>query len=330
MNIVVVGLGSMGRRRIRLLRGKYPEYELLGIDYSAERRKEVSAEYGISTYEKIEMIEMDKHEKIFCVFVCTAPLTHAQIIKVCLQKKWHVFSEINLVSDEYDENIQLAKEKNKVLFLSSTPLYRSEMKEIKKQVIANSKQVNYIYHVGQYLPDWHPWESYKDFFVGEVRTNGCREILAIELPWIVDCFGEVNDVHVIKGKMSDLQVAYSDSIHIQLVHSSGSIGTIVVDLVSRVAVRYLEIFNDELYIRWDGKPSGLEVFDVKHKKTNYPLKDAEYRYEKGYATFANEYAYLEEINQFLEVIKDNKESIYTFEKDRKILDLIDTIEGEEP
>ena len=35
--------------------------------------------------------------------------------------------------------------------------------------------------LGQYLPDWHPWESYKSFFVSNKKTNGCRELFAIEL-----------------------------------------------------------------------------------------------------------------------------------------------------
>ena len=47
-----------------------------------------------------------------------------------------------------------------------------------------SRPVNYIYHIGQYLPDWHPWENYKNFFVGDKRTGGVREIFGIDLPWL--------------------------------------------------------------------------------------------------------------------------------------------------
>lgn len=64
-----------------------------------------------------------------------------------------------------------AKEKGVLLFLSSTMLYRRETQYIKQQVAAFGKPVHYIYHIGQYLPDWHPWENYKNFFVGNARTR---------------------------------------------------------------------------------------------------------------------------------------------------------------
>ncbi|MCO7111156.1 hypothetical protein NIA69_21115 [Gemmiger formicilis] len=40
-------------------------------------------------------------------------------------------------------------------------LYRRETQYIKQQVAEFGKPVHYIYHIGQYLPDWHPWENYK-------------------------------------------------------------------------------------------------------------------------------------------------------------------------
>ncbi|MDE6927475.1 MAG: hypothetical protein K2P06_01985, partial [Muribaculaceae bacterium] len=66
----------------------------------------------------------------------------------------------------------------------------------------------YIYHVGQYLPEWHPWENYQDFFVGDKRTNGCREIMAIEFPWLIETFGEIREVSVLHDKMSHLNIDY--------------------------------------------------------------------------------------------------------------------------
>ena len=55
--------------------------------------------------------------------------------------------------------------------MSSTLQYRKEIQFIKEEVKKVSGKVNYIYHVGQYLPDWHPWENYKDFFVGDARRG---------------------------------------------------------------------------------------------------------------------------------------------------------------
>ena len=112
--------------------------------------------------------------------VCTAPITHAKIIGELLDAGLPVFTELNLVDDGYDELTAKAREKGLPLFLSSTMLYRAETQYIKAQVAAFKKPVNYIYHIGQYLPDWHPWENYKNFFVGDKRTGGVREIFGID------------------------------------------------------------------------------------------------------------------------------------------------------
>ena len=71
----------------------------------------------------------------------------------------------------YDENIALAKAKDKILFLSSTFLYRKENQSIIEKVHEAQCPLNYIYHVGQYLPDWHPWESYNNYFKMCIRDR---------------------------------------------------------------------------------------------------------------------------------------------------------------
>ena len=48
MNIVVIGLGSMGKRRIRLIKAIYPQYDITGVDSNIERVQAVEKEYQIS------------------------------------------------------------------------------------------------------------------------------------------------------------------------------------------------------------------------------------------------------------------------------------------
>ena len=179
---------------------------------------------------------------------------------------WHIFSELNLVDDGYVDNIQLSRDMGLTLFLSSTFLYREEVRFIKKKVKESSVKANYIYHIGQYLPDWHPWEHYSQFFVGEKRTNGCREIMAIELPWLVDVFGKVLEIEVKKDSMSSLQLSYPDNYHIFLVHESGHKGFLAIDVVSRKAVRNFELYSEHMYLSWDGTPQGLNLYNIETKK----------------------------------------------------------------
>ncbi len=43
MNILVIGLGSMGKRRIRLLMDMYPEFIIYGVDGRRDRREEAKS-----------------------------------------------------------------------------------------------------------------------------------------------------------------------------------------------------------------------------------------------------------------------------------------------
>lgn len=323
MNVIVIGLGSMGKRRIRLIKKTDSTISIFGIDSREDRRNEVSKLYSIKTYSSMEDID----GKVDAAFICTSPLSHSKLINECLTKKMNVFTEINLVSDMYDDNIKLSQDNNLTLFLSSTPLYKREMQKI-KEICSPVNQYNYIYHIGQYLPDWHPWETYNDYFISDKRTNGCREIMAIELPWIVDLFGKVVSINAMKSKITKLNIDYNDNYIIQLGHENGNKGALIIDVVSPKAVRKLEIYSEEKYISWNGTPDSLIEYDRSIKKdVNYRLYDDVDKVE-GYSELIVENAYEEEIRAFFNVIRGNKmDMLHTFEKDKEILKLIDSIEG---
>ncbi|UQZ33845.1 oxidoreductase [Paenibacillus sp. PK3_47] len=325
MNVVVIGLGSMGKRRIRLIKKYNNQYQIFGIDSSEERRRASEKEYGIMTFANVD--ELLLNNSLDCAFICTSPLSHSEIISRCLEIGLHVFTELNLVTDGYDENTMLAKENNRILFLSSTFLYRQEVKRIKQLVQESECLLNYTYHIGQYLPDWHPWENYKDYFVGAKRSNGCREIFAIELPWLTDVFGTISKVHVMKNKISSLDIDYNDNYMVMIEHIDGHKGMLAVDVVSRKAVRNFELFGEELFLLWDGSAEGIKVYDFDRKEEKkiqlYETVDQLEQYSK----FVVENAYFDEIASFFAVIEKGEEPLYSFSKDKAILNLIDEIEA---
>lgn len=325
MKIIVIGLGSMGKRRLRLL-SEHKNVELFGIDSQESRCKEVNDKFGITCFNSIaEAVEV---ENIEAAVISTSPLSHAAIIKECLERNLHVFTEINLIQDGYDENMALAKDKNLVLFLSSTFLYRKETQAIIEIVQSAKCPLNYIYHVGQYLPDWHPWESYNNYFIGNPRTNGCREIMAIDLPWIVSAFGPIKCVSATKSKNTTLSITYNDNYLITLEHESGHKGVFAVDVIARKSGRNIEIFGEQLHLSWHGTADSLTVFNIDEKKDEVISFDEASEHADGYAAFVTENPYREELNSFLKQIVDiNYTPAWDFEKDKVVLDIIDQIEA---
>ena len=323
MKVVVVGLGSMGKRRIRLMQAFFEGIEIVGVDSNLERCEEAANQFKIKCFIKVgdAVAEFSPDAG----FVCTSPLSHAAVTRSLLLFGLHVFSEINLVADGYDENIMVAKKKGLTLFLSSTPMYRKEIEYITGRVREGSG-IHYRYHVGQYLPDWHPWESYKDFFVGDARTNGCRELLAIELPWMIAAFGPVTEVFVKKAKLTALEIDYPDCYTATLTHKNGTVGQLMVDVVSRKAVRDMEVVGERIYLRWGGTPETVSDYDIEKREVR--MVECYIRAERDlrYADNIIEDAYIAEIADFLKTIHEQSTPRHSFETDRKILLLVDRFE----
>ncbi len=331
MKLMVIGLGSMGKRRIRLIQRIRPDVSLCGVDSREDRRQAASRDFGIVCYtnpKEAVRKEAEKGEAVSAALVCSSPLSHAGLINQCLEGNLHVFTEINLVRDGYRENMALAREKGCKLFLSSTPVYRAEMRKMKEVLTkeGRGKAVSYTYHVGQYLPDWHPWEQYHDFFAADKRTNGCREILAIELPWMVKVFGKITEIHAFKGNMTDLEIDYPDNYFIYLVHEGGSHGVFAVDVVCREAVRHMEIYNEYIYMDWNGTPDSLRKKNLETKELEKVLEREDYERQKEYSAFVNEYAYINELEAFFQYLEKDVEPDYLFEDDWEILKRVEQIE----
>ena len=142
MKVVVIGLGSMGRRRIRLMQAMPDAPEIVGVNRSAERRAQVEKEFGIRTF--ATLAEAITEAQPQAAFLCTAPASHGPAVMECIAAGLNVFMEINLLGGWYAEAAAKAKEKGVRLFISSTPVYRRETRYIADAV--RGAPVGYIYH----------------------------------------------------------------------------------------------------------------------------------------------------------------------------------------
>ena len=327
MKVLVVGLGSMGKRRIRLMQAFFGDIVIAGVDDNQERRRQAAELFSVQVYDCIGLALASFMPD--AGFVCAPPSAHADIIKSLLNHGAHVFSEINLTGKGYEENIALAKKSSRVLFLSSTPMYRAEIEYITGRAAGKSKLI-YRYHVGQYLPDWHPWEKYTDFFVKDKETNACRELFAIELPWMIKAFGNIVRFSSESKKLTGLTIDYPDCYILTMTHESGAAGQLIIDVVSRKAIRELEIFAEELYLRWGGTPDSLYDYDIVSKQDIKVECYENAQRDNRYAENIIENAYVEEIIDFFSRVDGKSSNIppkHCFEADIDILKLIDEIEG---
>ncbi len=323
-NFLLVGFGSMGRRRAGIMKDILNDVNLIVVDSSEERRKQAQ-EMGYSAFDSIDSALA--HGDVSAALICSAPLTHPAITKPLLEKGISVFNELNLSDEDYPELKKIAAENEVTWFNSNTMLYRKEINTIIGHRKEFSRPVSYSYHIGQYLPDWHPWESYKNFFVADKRTSGIREILAIELAWLTLAFGDAECSCVHRRKLSDLDIGYDDTAVITLTHSDGTLGVLMVDVVCPKPVREFELFGQGLHLFWEGSPTSLYRYDTETKqKVNLPLYENATQLS-GYSDNIVEDAYKEELMEFLAVLTGSAQPRYSYEHNMKVLKLIEDIEG---
>lgn len=325
MRFVIVGLGSMGKRRVRCLKSLGYE-DVAGFDLRSDRRDEAAEKYGIATYGSID--EAIKDFKPTAMIISVPPDIHHQYIKIALENNIHFFVEASVVDTDIEQIKEQLKEKDVVCAPSATMCYHPAVKLI-AQMVNNGdlgKVSNVIYHSGQYLADWHVYESVSDYYVSNPMTGGCREIVPFELGWITNMLGFPKRVCGNKRKTVEIKGAEDiDDTYNCLLDYDDCLVSLTVDVVSRYATRRLLINGDQKQLRWDWNDDHIQLFSVEEgawKKVPYKVSAA----EEGYNKNIGENMYIDEIRNFLSAIGGKEKFLNSMENDHNVLKLLYAIE----
>ncbi len=315
MKILILGLGSMGKRRIRCLK-HIGHYDIFGFDIKEDRREEAKNQYGITvleTKERINYIDFD-------VFIISVPPDkHNEYLEIAISNKKPAFVEAGVLFEGLDLMNSRALQEKVLIAPSCTLKFHSAIKDIK--YIVKSKKygeiTNFSYHSGQYLPDWHPWENVRDYYVSKKLTGACREIVVFELSWLIDILGFPDDYKSFFGATTDVGAEIDDTYIISLKFRK-SYGSLVVDVVSRYAIRNL-ILNMELgQIQWNWDIPQVRLFDANKKRWILYNQSEESSAEKGYNKNIIEKMYIDEMICFFEALNTNSEFPNNLDEEIKI------------
>lgn len=320
---LIIGLGSMGKRRIRcLLALGIKKENIIGFDLRKDRRDEVIEKYDVQTFDNADKIDFSK---VKAVIVSLPPDKHAIGAKIAIDHGKPVFIEVSVVLEDTQE---IAKYNNNKVYIapSCTMVYHPMIKDIINIVKSGKygKVCNFSYHSGQYLPDWHPWENVKDFYVGQRITGGAREIVPFELAWIVNLIGFPNEIKGYYRKTIDVGCDIEDSYTFTMNYGD-IVGTVVVDVAARFALRNLILNLEEAQIQWRWDKKRIEVYEAKTRRWIY-IEQPEFSANAGYNANIGEQMYIDEIKAFLEGLEDKSKYPNSLEKDLKVLGLLKSIE----
>jgi predicted dehydrogenase len=317
MKILIVGLGSMGKRRIRNLK-RAGVTDIVGFDPRAERRDEAKQTYDIQT---VATFEEGLASNPGALVISTPPDMHMDYAKAGVEAGKHFFAEAGTTTDGMKEVEQAAAKRGLVAAPSCTMRYQPSIKRMKELIDAGriGKVLTYTHHCGQWLPDWHPEEDYRKFYVSRRATGACREIVPFELTWVNWLLGEApTRVAAMKAKLSNLDCDIDDVYHLLVGYKSGAIGHVQVDVLARAPVRHIRIVGENGTLEWSITEKALRLYEASTKEWTI-FDEPKPRIEKGYSEMSNETMYDEEIAAYVAAIKGEKPWGNTMDDDFRTL-----------
>jgi len=307
----------MGKRRVRnLLHNKIPSKNIVGFDLKPDRRKEAEEKYGIRVC--ADFMTAFKEHNPDVLIISTPPDQHSRYYLFAAKHKKHLFVEATTVTTGYKE-LKKMLDGSFVAAPSCTWRYLPAIKKIKSMI--DSGAIGSIqtlqYHMGQYLPDWHPWEDYRQVYFAKKNTGACREMFPFELIWLNDIVqSRVERVSGFVRKLSDLDMPADDLYAAVLEYKNKVIGLMNIDVLARTALRTLRLVGSKGVLDWDWLNYQIKVFSVATKKWRTISLRAGGA-EKNYVT--TEDMYREEIKHFLDAILGKQPYPYSFAEDEQIL-----------
>ena len=322
MKILQVGLGSMGKRRIRNFMSLGLK-DIVGFDFREDRRQEAQEKYSIKVIDKIDDSLLSD---IDILVISTPPDRHLEYMWMAVHHRKPAFVEASVIKAGLTELAEAAQTNNVLIAPSCSMRFHPSIRTIRDLVTGGTygKVCNFIYHMGQYLPDWHPWEDIRDFYVSQKNTGACREMVPFELTWLVDVFGLPREVFAFCSQTLDLGVDIDDTYSINLKYDH-YLGNILVDVVARYANRDLTVNLEKGSVFWNWNEKIVKLYDANLARWVY-YHEPQGKAHEGYNPNIIEEMYIDEMKAFIRAYQGEDEFPNSLPEDISILGILDILE----
>ena len=114
---------------------------------------------------------------------------------------------------------------------------------------------------GEYLPNWHPWEDYRQGYAARADLGG-GVILTLSHPfdYLRMLMGEASALHCFTAARGGLDLPVEDTAEIGLQFNSGAVGSVHLDYLQQPPTHTLEIIGSAGTLRWDNASGALAVY----------------------------------------------------------------------
>ena len=310
---LVIGCGSIGRRHIANLLA-LGVTDVVGFDVREDRRAQVETQFCIPTVETVEQ-GWDWGPQV--ALIAVPPSLHVPLALEAARHGCHLFIEKPL-GDRLEGVGELLSE---VLESELTALVGCNMRfhhgpATIKQLLGDGAIghiITALLDAGQYLPDWHPEEDYRQWYSASASLGGGVVLDGIhEIDYARWLFGEVSEVYCQGGKLSSLEIDTEDSVNILMKQVAGFSVSIHMDYVQRTYSRSCKVIGEEGTIVWDITQGDVRLFSANEKRWHI------FPEPQGYSI---NQMYLDEMEHLLSCLRGEEEPCLGAREAKKVLEI---------
>ncbi|MDD5593361.1 MAG: Gfo/Idh/MocA family oxidoreductase [Candidatus Margulisbacteria bacterium] len=315
MKILVVGCGSIGSRHLENLRS-LGGFELIAVDVDKKRLADVKAKFSLKSYDDYAAaLEL---ERPAAVIVCVPNHLHLKYAIAAARAGCHLFVEKPLSHnlDSLAELTDIIENKKLKFFMGSNWKFFPDfikMKELLDQGVIG-RVLSFTVIAGQYLPDWHPLEDYRQGYSANSRLGGGVLLDSHEIDYLQWFLSPIKKVACLTGKYSDLEIDTEDIAALIVELESGAVGTIHLDYIQQPYRRSYYLYGDQGCLEWDFLKKEINIYSKATKKWRKIGGDPAYELNQ---------MYLAEMRHFLDILTGKAEPLTDIRQARQTLKVIE-------
>ncbi|MBI5945498.1 MAG: Gfo/Idh/MocA family oxidoreductase [Chloroflexi bacterium] len=261
MKFLIAGLGSIGRRHFRNLIALGERDIVLLRSHRATLPDDELAGYPVET----DLQEALKKHKPDAVIVANPTALHLDVAIPAAEAGCAILLE-KPVSDSLDRLDVLrktAETSGSKILVGFQFRYHPTLNKARELIQSGTlgKILTFHAHWGEYLPNWHPWEDYRQSYAARADLGGGAIVtLTHPLDYLRFLLGDVESLWSFNGHLSPLELNVEDAAEIGLKFSGGAVGGVHVNYFQRPPVHRLEIVGTNGTLRWDNADGVLHFY----------------------------------------------------------------------
>jgi predicted dehydrogenase len=308
--VLLVGAGSIGLRHLNNL-AKLGQKNFLAFRSGQNLSDSRFGDIAVRTHFELEIALREKPE----IAVIANPTSlHIPIAQAAAGQGCHLFLE-KPISNDLNGVEQLRSEVQRRRLVAGVgynlrfhPALQLVREKLRANVIGDVLSVRAW--VGQYLPDWHPDEDYRQGYMTRAELGGGVILtLSHEIDYLYWLFGGVSDVSAVTARTKNLEMQTESLAEITLRFRNGILGQVHLDCIRRTPQRGCEIVGTEGTICLDLIESEVRILPPESKVPEVfkvPL------------TNSNQ-TYFDEMKDFLAAVEESRQPLIPLDEGIAVL-----------